>query len=102
MSETKKKVNAVPACSTLKTDNQTRGIEIIDGAKGPSRDDVAVKPGMEIPAPDAIVTNDTKDGRAEFIDKATGKLIGYIDGEGTLHRLAQKDKEDKANEQVHE
>ena len=48
---------------------------------------------MEISAVDCTITNETPDGRAQVVDKETGKVIGYLDSDGTLNRkLAEKDR----------
>lgn len=53
---------------------------------------------MEIPMENDVITNETKDGRAVVKDK-NGKIIGYLDPDGTLNRkLAEIDKK-KAREE---
>lgn len=90
MSETKNKGNAVPACSSLETDNKTRGLEIVDGAMGPSKEDVAVQPGMEIPAVTDTISNERPDGKIEVRKKGTGELIAILEPDGTISRKLEE------------
>lgn len=96
MSETKK-TNNIPE-KTLNYVAFGKGKEIqIIAANEQIIDDVPGIP-MEIEPGDFIITNETEDGRTKVIDKKTGKLMGYLDSDGTLNRkLNEKDK--KAREE---
>ena len=49
---------------------------------------------------ECIVTNENQNGTIAMIDKNTGELIGYLEGDGTLKRkLEEKDKKAKRIEE---
>ena len=54
---------------------------------------------MEIEPEDFIVTNETEDGRTAVIDKKTGKIMGYLDSDGTLNRKLDEIDRKKAREE---
>ena len=98
MSETNKetKNNKAIACADMKLEGKKI---ILDQAKyGPSRSEVNLLAGMEIKfdkANECTVTNETPDGRLAVLDKSTGKVIGYLEGDGTVKRkLEAKNKAD--------
>ena len=104
MSETNKKTNnkRAIACGDMKL---VDGKELVLDQENysPSRQEVNQLAGMEIKfdeANECTVTNETPDGRVAVLDKSTGKVIGYLEGDGTVSRkLEAKDKEAKKEEE---
>lgn len=96
MSDTKNKSNTAVACGELKTDEK-KIISIEHGAYGPSKNEINQLAGKEIKFDEeSTVTNETPDGRTAMIDKKTGNVIGYLDGDGTLNRkLAEMDRKEQ-------
>lgn len=95
MSETNKKTesNLAIACADLKVSENRKEIKVEQGKYGPSRKEVNQLAGMEIKWEDSTVTNETPDGRVAILDKSTGKVIGYLEGDGTVSRkLEAKDR----------
>lgn len=87
MSDTKSKSNAAIACGDMKVNEDGKGIIIDQGSYGPSKNEINQLTGIEIKFDEeCIVTNETKDGKTAMIDKKTGKLIGYLEEDGTVRR----------------
>ena len=101
MSDTKNKSNAAIACGDMKLKDDGKGIIIDQGNYGPSKNEINQLAGMEIKFDEeCIVTNETLNGTIAMIDKNTGELIGYLEGDGTLKRkLEEKDKKAKRIEE---
>lgn len=101
MSDTKNKSNAAIACGDMKVKDNGKGIIIGQENYGPSKNDINQLAGMEIKFDEeCIVTNETPNGTIAMIDKNTGELIGYLEGDGTLKRkLEEKDKKAKRIEE---
>lgn len=94
MSETKKMDRIIPYMMMgCEKDNK---LAIKDSNKQPTNIQgipMEIKFGK---ANECIVTNETKSGKVAMIDKKTGELIGYLEGDGTINRrLADKDKKEK-------
>ena len=101
MSDTKNKSNAAIACGDMKLRDDGKGVSIDQEKYGPSKNDINQLAGMEIKFDEeCIVTNETENGNIAMIDKNTGKLIGYLEGDGVLERkLEEKDKKAKRIEE---
>ena len=105
MSETNRKTesNFTPACGDFKANENKKEITVEQGKYGPSRKEVNQLAGMEIKfdeTTECTVTNETPDGRVAILDKSTGKVIGYLEGDGTISRkLEAKDREAKKEEE---
>ena len=86
MSDTKKSNKQLTAAAgELKTDNN-KSITIEKGVYGPSKDEINLA-GQEIRFDEeckCIVK--VENGKNAMFDKKTGKLIGYLDDDGTLRR----------------
>lgn len=100
MSDTKKSNPAI-ACGDVKLTEDEKTILIDQGNYGPSKNEINQLAGMEIKFDEeCIVTNETPNGKNAMIDKKTGALIGYLEGDGTLRRkLENIDKKKQKSEE---
>ena len=94
MSDTRNKSNTAIACGDIKL--KGKGIIIDQGKYGPSRNDINQLAGIKIKfgeENECIVTNETETGEVAMIDKKTGELISYLEGDGDIgKKLDRMDK----------
>lgn len=84
MSDTNKSNKQLTAAAgELKTD-KNKSITIKKGVYGPSKDEINLA-GQEIRFDEECIVKD-ENGKNAMFDKKTGKLIGYLDDDGTLRR----------------
>ena len=84
MSDTNKQNKQLTAAAgELKTD-KNKSITIEKGVYGPSKDEINLA-GQEIRFDEECIVK-VENGKNAIFDKKTGKLIGYLDDDGTLRR----------------
>ena len=84
MSDTNKSNKQLTAAAgELKTD-KNKSITIEKGVYGPSKDEINLA-GQEIRFDEECIVK-VENGKNAMFDKKTGKLIGYLDDDGTLRR----------------